>query len=81
MDIGQVEKAYENYQQAIYREGAFPGYWHSVGVLYYVINQFLDSFDAFTRSVRLNPYIPEAWYCLGVLVCDKKRKPSENNSL
>lgn len=32
-------KAYEAYQQAVYRDGRNPTYWCSIGVLYYQINQ------------------------------------------
>lgn len=81
MDIGQLEEARDNYQQAIYRDSAFPGYWHSVGVLYYVSGQLRDSLEAFAQSVQRNPYIPGTWHSLGVLVCDKKRKSPESNSL
>merc|ERR1711939_411658 len=38
-------KAYEAYQQAVYRDGL----------------------DAYSRAIRLNPYISEVWYDLGTL--------------
>jgi len=36
-------------------------------VLYYQISQYRDALDAYTRAIRLNPYIPEVWYDLGAL--------------
>ncbi|KAE8449874.1 hypothetical protein EG329_007351 [Mollisiaceae sp. DMI_Dod_QoI] len=38
-----------------------------MGVLYYKINQREDNLNAFLLSIRLNPYLPELWYNLGVL--------------
>jgi tetratricopeptide (TPR) repeat protein len=62
-------KAYEAYQQAVYRDGRNPTFWCSIGVLYYQINQYRDALDAYSRAIRLNPYISEVWYDLGTLVC------------
>jgi cytochrome c-type biogenesis protein CcmH/NrfG len=41
-------KAYEAYQQAVYRDARNPTFWCSIGVLYYQINQvkFRDAFSA-----------------------------------
>jgi glucose repression mediator protein len=50
-----------------YRDGRNPTYWCSIGVLYYQINQYRDALDAYTRAIRLNPYISEVWYDLGTL--------------
>lgn len=61
-------KAYEAYQQAVYRDGRNPTFWCSIGVLYYQINQYRDALDAYSRAIRLNPYISEVWYDLGTLV-------------
>lgn len=61
-------KAYEAYQQAVYREGKNPTFWCSIGVLYYQINQYRDALDAYSRAIRLNPFISEVWYDLGTLV-------------
>lgn len=55
--------AYNSYQQAVYRDGRNPTFWCSIGVLYYQINQYPDALDAYGRALRLNPYIPEVWYC------------------
>lgn len=60
-------KAYDAYQQAVYRDGRNPTFWCSIGVLYYKINQFSDALDAYTRAIHLNPYISEVWYDLGTL--------------
>ncbi|CAI2163681.1 11924_t:CDS:10 [Funneliformis geosporum] len=63
----KYNKAYEAYQQAVYRDGRNPTFWCSIGVLYYQINQFRDALDAYSRAIRLNPFISEVWYDLGTL--------------
>ncbi|KAI9482758.1 MAG: hypothetical protein EXX96DRAFT_555507 [Benjaminiella poitrasii] len=60
-------KAYEAYQQAVYRDARNPTFWCSIGVLYFQINQYRDALDAYSRAVRLNPHISEVWYNLGTL--------------
>lgn len=50
-----------------YRDGRNPAFWCSIGVLYYQINQYRDALDAYSRAIRLNPYISEVWYDLGAL--------------
>lgn len=60
-------RAYEAYQQAVYRDARNPTFWCSIGVLYYQINQYRDALDAYSRAIRLNPYISEVWYDLGTL--------------
>ncbi len=68
MQMGKHPKAYEAYQQAVYRDGRNPTFWCSIGVLYYQIQQYRDALDAYSRAIRLNPYISEVWYDLGTLV-------------
>ena len=68
MAQSKYSKAYEAYQQAVYRDGRNPTFWCSIGVLYYQINQYRDALDAYSRAIRLNPYISEVWYDLGTLV-------------
>lgn len=63
----KYSKAYEAYQQAVYRDSRNPIFWCSIGVLYYQINQYRDALDAYSRAIRLNPYISEVWYDLGTL--------------
>uniref|UniRef100_A0A1D1Z2K3 General transcriptional corepressor ssn6 n=1 Tax=Anthurium amnicola TaxID=1678845 RepID=A0A1D1Z2K3_9ARAE len=63
----KYNKAYEAYQQAVYRDSRNPTFWCSIGVLYYQINQFRDALDAYSRAIRLNPFISEVWYDLGTL--------------
>ncbi|KAK9764656.1 glucose repression mediator protein [Basidiobolus ranarum] len=63
----KYSKAYEAYQQAVYRDGKNPTFWCSIGVLYYQIQQYRDALDAYSRAIRLNPYISEVWYDLGTL--------------
>lgn len=67
MTTQNYNKAYEAYQQAVYRDGKNPAFWCSIGVLYYAIMQFHDSLDAYSRAIRINPYISEVWYNLGAL--------------
>ena len=68
MSQQKYNKAYEAYQQAVYRDGRNPTFWCSIGVLYYQINQYRDALDAYSRAIRLNPSISEVWYDLGTLV-------------
>lgn len=68
MSQNKYPKAYEAYQQAVYRDGRNPTFWCSIGVLYYQINQYRDALDAYSRAIRLNPFISEVWYDLGTLV-------------
>ncbi|KAG8903947.1 glucose repression mediator protein [Tulasnella sp. 403] len=67
MAVQKFQKAYEAYQQAVYRDGRNPTFWCSIGVLYYNINQYRDALDAYSRAIRINPYIPEVWFDLGSL--------------
>ena len=67
MQTPDYSKAYEAYQQAVYRDSRNSNFWCSIGVLYWEINQFRDALDAYTRAIRLNPYIPEIWFNLGTL--------------
>ncbi|OXG78291.1 general transcriptional repressor [Cryptococcus neoformans A2-102-5] len=67
MAAQRYNKAYEAYQQAVYRDGRNPTFWCSIGVLYYQIAQYRDALDAYSRAIRLNPYISEVWYNLGSL--------------
>lgn len=76
MSQQKYPKAYEAYQQAVYRDGRNPTFWCSIGVLYYQINQYRDALDAYSRAIRLNPYISEVWYDLGTLV--SHRSPHRN---
>lgn len=74
MSQQKYSKAYEAYQQAVYRDGRNPTFWCSIGVLYYQINQYRDALDAYSRAIRLNPYISEVWYDLGTLVSHNSPK-------
>lgn len=67
MQLNNYGKAYEAYQQAVYRDGKNSAYWCSIGVLYFNIVQFHDALDAYTRAVRIHPWIPEIWQNLGCL--------------
>ena len=67
MNTQEYNKAYDAYQQAVYRDGKNPALWCSIGILYFQISQFHDALGAFSRSIRLNPYIPEIWLNLGIL--------------
>jgi cytochrome c-type biogenesis protein CcmH/NrfG len=50
----QYRKAYDAYQQAVYRDGRNPTFWCSIGVLYYQINQVSENFrgNAFCFFIR-----------------------------
>jgi tetratricopeptide (TPR) repeat protein len=53
--------------QAVYRDSWNPTFWCSIGVLYFQINQYRDALDAYSRAIRINPYILEVWFNLGSL--------------
>ena len=61
------QKAYESYQQALYRDAQNPVYWNNVGQLYFKVNQYRDALDVYCKSVRINPYGSETWAYLGEL--------------
>lgn len=67
MTTNNFGKAYEAYQQAVYRDGKNPAFWCSIGVLYFNINQFHDALDAYSRAIRIHPYLAEVWFNLGAL--------------
>ena len=67
MQRANYSKAYEAYQQSVYRDSRNSNVWCSIGILYWKINQFRDAHDAYTRAICLNPYIPEIWFNLGIL--------------
>lgn len=67
MTLQKYRKAYDAYQQAVYRDGRNPTFWCSIGVLYYQINQYRDALDAYSRAIQLNPFLSEVWYDLGTL--------------
>ena len=48
-------KAFEAYQQAVYRDGRNPTLWCSVGALYFQANQYRDARDMYTRAADLDP--------------------------
>ncbi|KAH9996620.1 hypothetical protein BJV77DRAFT_987930 [Russula vinacea] len=73
----KYNKAYEAYQQAVYRDGRNPTFWCSIGVLYFQINQYRDALDAYSRAIRINPYIPEVWFDLGSLCYRRLRRAAE----
>ena len=60
-------KAYESYQQAIYRDDRNLVCWLNIGQLFFKINQQRDVLDAYSRGIRLNPYMSELWVSLGEL--------------
>ena len=63
----KYNKAYKVYQQAIYRDGRNPTFWHSIGVLYFQINQFRDALAAYSRAIHISLYIFEVWFDLSSL--------------
>lgn len=41
--------------------------WLNIGQLYFKINQWRDALDAYSKSIRLDPYISEFWASVGEL--------------
>jgi tetratricopeptide (TPR) repeat protein len=79
MEFDELQIALQKFHEAIYRNETFPGYWHSLGVAYYVLDNLRECIACFSNSLRLNPYIPENWYCLGVLVSGSKWNSKNSN--
>jgi len=57
MAVTKYQKAYEAYQQTVYRDGRDPTFWCSIGILYSQINRYRDALDSYSRAIRINPYI------------------------
>ncbi|KAJ7712912.1 hypothetical protein DFH07DRAFT_1018823 [Mycena maculata] len=57
----KYNKAYEAYQQAVYRDGRNPTFWCSISVL------TVTRSTCIPRAIRINPYISEVWFDLGSL--------------
>lgn len=72
--LNQPTKAYDAYQQAVYRDGRNPAFWNSIGTLYFGLGQYRDSLDAYTRAVHYAPGNPVIWWNLGLLyeVCNQQ---------
>lgn len=81
MSQQKYRKAYDAYQQAVYRDGSNHTFWRSIGVLYFQISQFRDALDAFTKAIRLNPYVPEVWADLGALYETCGQRPDALDAL
>ncbi|KAI3481677.1 hypothetical protein L1887_55810 [Cichorium endivia] len=61
-------RAYEAYQQAVYRDGKNPTFWCSIGVLYYQINQLPATPSTPTRVPSAStPTSRMVWFDLGSL--------------
>ena len=76
MSQQKYSKAYEAYQQAVYRDGRNPTFWCSIGVLYYQINQYRDALDAYNRANRLKPNKYHIKYHLRKLMRDSRTSAS-----
>ncbi|KAJ7907032.1 hypothetical protein B0H13DRAFT_1879973 [Mycena leptocephala] len=63
----QIGHVYEQQKDAVYRDGQNPTFWCSICVLYFQINQYRDALDAYSRAIRINPYLSEVWFDLGSL--------------
>jgi tetratricopeptide (TPR) repeat protein len=68
MLLENYKKSHECFQATVYIQLGSPSFWISIGVLFFKTNQYRDSLDVFARAIRLNEYVYEAWYNLGVLV-------------
>lgn len=67
LQLRQPTKAYDAYQQAVYRDGRNAAFWNSIGLLYFNIGQFRDALDALTRAVHHAPHSSTLWWNLGLL--------------
>ena len=68
MAMTKFEECYNAYQQAVYLNGRSNILWISIGLLYFLIEQYRDCLDSFARAVRLQPPRPLVWRNLGILV-------------
>jgi glucose repression mediator protein len=68
MRLKDLPRAYDLFQEAVYRESRSPQLWMAISILYYEIQQYRDSLDAISRALKGSPFIYLAWYNLGVLV-------------
>ena len=79
--IAKPEKAfslaYKAYQQAVYLNGKSSIIWLSVAILYFYIEQYRDSLEAFSVAVRLQPDNSLTWRNLGILVCISAKLPRQ----
>lgn len=67
LQLRQPTKAYDAYQQAVYRDGRNAAFWNSIGILYYSIGQYRDALDAYTRAVHHAASSAAVWWNLGLL--------------
>lgn len=65
--LSQPAKAYDAYQQAVYRDGRNAAFWNSIGILYAGMGQHRDALDAYTRAVHHAPTNAVIWFNLHLL--------------
>lgn len=63
----EAVRAYEAFQQAVYRDGRNAAFWNSIGILYFATQQYRDALDAFSRAIQHGPFVADIWWNLGVL--------------
>lgn len=51
----EYAKAFEAYQQAVYRDDRNPTFRCSAGALYFQFNQYRDALDMYARAADLDP--------------------------
>ena len=66
--LKKYPESYECLQQSVYHKGRVAQFWTTIGIMYYEINQYRDSMDAFVRSICINPSIIENWRNLAILI-------------
>mmetsp|Transcript_6756 Transcript_6756/g.20476 ORF Transcript_6756/g.20476 Transcript_6756/m.20476 type:complete len:486 (+) Transcript_6756:107-1564(+) len=67
IDKAKYQYAFEALHQALKIDNRNPFYWCTMGILYDKMMQHTDAVDAFSRAIRMNPYVFEVWFNLGSL--------------
>lgn len=65
---GFPNDAYTAFVHALHCDAESTIAWNSLGILYYHARQHSSSLEALSRAIRLNPFTPEPWYNLFILV-------------
>ena len=68
MNTRQYVKVHEAYQQVVCLYSCCAAFWLSVAVWYFQLTELKECRDALATAIRLNPYLPDLWYNLGILV-------------
>ncbi|KAF5009438.1 hypothetical protein FDECE_4319 [Fusarium decemcellulare] len=63
----RFHRAHEALQSAIRLDDKCPSFWITAGTLFFMVNQYRDSWEYLHRAARLSPHLVECWHNFGVL--------------